>query len=105
MTALTIVITVLACLFLGRWIFVRMEVKQRCAGTFADRFVLILNDGSARELNDGEKAHLNGEYKFGDGNRPYIKPRYNSLTPDGRMFGYLRRSKLPGSVGNQRLAQ
>jgi len=105
MTALTVVVIILACLILGRWIFVRMEVKQRSAGTFADRFVLILDDGSARELNDGEKAHLNGEYKFGDGNRPYIKPRYNSLTPDGRMFGYLHRSKLPSSVVNQRLAR
>jgi hypothetical protein len=88
-------VTILAFLVVGRLILVRIEKHQRATGTYADRFVLVSDDGSARELTEREKMHLNGEYQPGDGNRPYIKSNYRALTPDGHMFGYLRRKKLP----------
>jgi hypothetical protein len=103
MTTIAIVISILACLLLGRWIFVRVEARQRAAGTFANRYVMVLDDGTARELNESERNHLNGEYRFGDGDRPYVKPRYVSLTPDGRMSGYLRRNRLPRGTDVQQL--
>jgi len=91
------VLTTCVLLFAGavRWIVVQREKSQRSAGVYANRFVMISDDGMPRELSDSEKAHLNAEYRFGDGNRPYIKDDYRSLTPDGRIFGYLPRRKLP----------
>jgi hypothetical protein len=42
--------------------------------------------------------YLNTEFHGADGDRPYIKWRYSSLTPDHRMGGYLPRKKLPKHV-------
>ena len=95
MIAAAYVIAILAVSVAARWIYVHIEKSQRVAGTYAERFVMVSDDGTPRELSETEKAHLNGEYEFGDGDRPYIKASYRSLTPDGRMLGYLRRRRLP----------
>jgi hypothetical protein len=101
-TTVVFAIGVLFCVVAVRWTVVRREKSQRIAGVYADRFVMVSDDGTPRELSDSEKAHLNGEYRFGDGNRPYIKGDYRSLTPDGRMFGYLLRRKIPKGIQVQR---
>jgi hypothetical protein len=64
-------------------------------GTYAQQFVYIENDGTARELTEDEKEYLNTEFHPTDGARPYIKFRYRSLTPDGKMHGFLWRRRLP----------
>jgi hypothetical protein len=62
------------------------------------RFVYVNDDGSARNLTVDESEYLATEFEFGDGARPYIKPRYEARTPDGRLLGFLERSKLPAHV-------
>ena len=62
------------------------------------RYIYVNPDGSARELAEDEKEYLNTRFEGSDGNRPYIKFRYESLTPDGRMIGYLLRRQLPVGV-------
>ena len=55
-------------------------------------------DGSARELTAGEQEYLSETFSGGDGARPYIKFRYESLTPDGRIVGFLERRQLPAGI-------
>ena len=61
-------------------------------------YVYVEDDGNARELNAEEREYLSTKFEGGDGARPYIKLRYESLTPDGRLSGYLRRRRLPKSI-------
>ena len=68
---------------------------QKADGTYALQFVWIEDDGTAQELTDDDKDYLNTTFDGGDGARPYIKWRYRSLTPDGKIGGYLRRRQLP----------
>lgn len=62
------------------------------------KYILINDDGSARELGAEEREYLNTKFLPGDGARPYIKFRYESLTPDGRLTGFLRRRQLPKRI-------
>jgi type II secretory pathway pseudopilin PulG len=76
----------------------RARLRERAAkadGSFARQFVWVENDGSIRELTPEEVSYLNTEFHPADGARPYIKPRYSSRPPDGRMCGFLLRRKIP----------
>jgi hypothetical protein len=64
----------------------------------SSKYVYVDDDGSARELDTQEREYLTAEFPGGDGGRPYVKLRYESLTPDGRIRGYLRRRQLPKRV-------
>ena len=59
------------------------------------RFVWVDDAGAPRELTPDEAAYLATSFDPTDGGRPYIKRRYDSLTPDGRMRGFLERKHLP----------
>ncbi len=58
-------------------------------------YVYIDNMGWARELSIQEKKYLQEEFSPADGDRPYIKSSYKSLTPDKKIGGFLKREKLP----------
>jgi hypothetical protein len=77
---------------------VREYARAPDAGAARERFVWVEDDGSARELTQDEADHLSTPFYGDDGSRPYVKWRYKSLTPDGRIGGYLKRRKLPKSV-------
>lgn len=62
------------------------------------RYVYVNSDGSARELTPDEQVYLSTEFAGGDGARPYIKFRYESRTPDGRISGFLERRQLPARI-------
>lgn len=63
------------------------------------RFVYIDSGGAARELTPRECEYLATSFDGADGDRPYIKTGYNSLTPDGAsMHGFLERKHLPRHV-------
>jgi len=55
---------------------------------YASAFIAIEDDGTARELTPDEIQYLNTECHPADGARPYIKSRYGSLTPDGRIEAF-----------------
>src|SRR5437763_5138126 len=69
--------------------------REKANGTYARQFIHVNEDGTVRELTGDEIKHLNTEYEVLDGARPYIKSRYKQRTPDGKIWGYLRRRKLP----------
>ena len=79
----------------GWWSFLRRSRRPKKSGF---RYVYVNLDGSARELTADEQDYLNTPFYGGDGARPYIKFRYESLTPDGRIVGYLERRQLPAKI-------
>jgi hypothetical protein len=76
----------------------RANDREREAGTFANRFIYINEDGSARALSPDERSYLNTKFHPTDGNRPYIKSRYGQRTPDGKISGYLLKKRLPRRI-------
>jgi hypothetical protein len=73
----------------------RRDAEAMARGTYAQGFVFVNDDGSIRELTAEEQAFLNTEFDMADSGRPYIKSRYSSRTPDGRLQGFLPRSEIP----------
>ena len=62
------------------------------------RYIWVEEDGSAREVTAYEKEHLETKFLPGDGARPYIKTRYETLDGWGSISGYLpRRQPTSGS--------
>lgn len=85
-----------AVLALWGWCaFLRRSRRHKESGF---RYVYVNLDGSARELTAGEQEYLSEKFSGGDGARPYIKFRYESLTPDGRISGFLERRQLPARI-------
>jgi hypothetical protein len=72
--------------------------REKDAGTYADHFVYVKEDGSARQLTADERNHLNTKFHPTDGGRPYIKYCYGKIAPDGKISGYLLRKRLPRHV-------
>jgi len=58
-------------------------------------FVYVEDSGAYRELSIEDKQYLEEKFDPIDGNRPYVKNRYSSKTPNGKMRGFLKRNKLP----------
>src|ERR1700751_2389895 len=57
--------------------------------------VSINDDGSDRELTEGDKKYVDTDFAPFDGARPYVKPTYHSRNGWGEIKGYLERDKLP----------
>jgi hypothetical protein len=58
-------------------------------------YVYVDDDGRVRELDADEDEFITTTLFPDDHEQFYIKPRYDSLTLDGRLRGYLRRRELP----------
>ena len=78
------------------WFAIKTRPLRRREPGF--EYIYVEDDGNARELDADEAEYLNTKFLPGDGARPYIKFRYESLTPDGRLSGYLRRRQLPKGI-------
>ena len=59
-------------------------------------YVYVNQDGSVRELSPNEQQYLSKEYHGADGDRPYIKPKYETTNGWGSLSGYLPRRLVPG---------
>ena len=64
----------------------------------SEALIWIEEDGSARELTDAEKRHVDAEYSPFDGARPYVKTRHDQVNTLGDLSGYLQRTALPSGV-------
>ena len=73
---------------------VQLQLARTPAEAYA-AFVHITDDGSVRELTRFEAEYLATAFDATDGARPYVKKRYDSRTPDGRLQGFLPRSEVP----------
>lgn len=74
------------------------RTRPRRPGEPGFEYVFVEDDGTARELDADEQEYLQEKFHPADGARPYIKFRYESRTPDGRIGGYLRRRQLPKRI-------
>lgn len=78
----------------GLWLLIQVRTKKWRESAFD--YVYIDDDGMLRELQPEEEEKLSSLFFIGDEADFYIKPRYESLNPSGRLGGYLRRHQLPG---------
>jgi hypothetical protein len=58
-------------------------------------YVYLEEDGKFRELTAEERQYLEEVFHPADGGRPYIKHTLYGKTVDGKLSGFLKRSKLP----------
>jgi hypothetical protein len=94
--AFVICVVLLIIVAFGVWFAFQTRPRRKREPGF--EYVYVEDDGNARELDAEEREYLNTKFEPGDGARPYIKFRYESLTPDGRLSGYLRRRQLPKGI-------
>lgn len=79
----------------GLWRLVEIPIRRRRDSTFD--YIYVDDEGNARELNAVEQEYVTTAL-FPEDADQYIKPRYESLTRDGRLRGYLRRRQLPRQI-------
>jgi len=77
----------------GLWRVFEIPMRRWRDSTFD--YVYIDDDGNARELNADEEEFVTTAIFPNQDADLYIKPQYDSLAPDGRFRGYLRRRELP----------
>lgn len=75
--------------------FIHSIVSEKDAKQSPYPYVYVEENGAYRELIKEEKEYLQEKFHPNDGARPYVKSRYRSRTPDGKLRGFLKRSKLP----------
>ena len=78
-------------------------VSEKEKGLIPYVYIYVNEDGSYRELRDDERKYLEEKFHPADGNRPYVKSTFYSKTPDGKISGFLNRTKLP--QGRRRLSR
>jgi len=61
-------------------------------------YVHVEEDGSVRELSREERGYLREKFSPMDGARPYVKFKYKSKTPDGKLWGFLYRKDVPKNM-------
>jgi hypothetical protein len=64
----------------------------------SEALVWIEADGSARELTERQKKHVDAEYSPFDGARPFIKTSYEQVNALGDRSGYVARTALPAGI-------
>jgi len=80
----------------GLWRLVEIPIRRWRDSTFD--YVYVDDDGNARELNAVEREYATTALFPNEDADQCIKPRYESLTRDGRLRGYLRRRQLPRQI-------
>lgn len=61
-------------------------------------FVLVNEDGTARELHASEREYLETPFLPNDSSRPYVKRHYRSMSRWFGISGFCRRSQLPAGM-------
>jgi hypothetical protein len=77
----------------GLWRLVEIPIRRWRDSTFD--YIYVDENGNARELNVVEQEYVTTALFPNEDADQHIKPRYESLTRDGRLCGYLRRRQLP----------
>lgn len=79
----------------GLWRLFEIPLRRWRYSTFD--YVYIDDNGNARELNAAEEEYVTTALFLDDAGF-FIKPSYESLGPNGRLRGYLKRRQLPPGV-------
>ena len=94
--AAIVVMTLATVIGFGLWCLIEIPILRWRETTFD--YVYIDDDGNARELNATEQESVMTALFPNEDADQFIKSRYESLTRDGRLCGYLRRRQLPHGV-------
>ena len=97
-----VAIVVFIAVFFG-WVAIQTRARRRSEPGF--EYIYVADDGSARELDVDEQEYLRTKFQPADGARPYIKFKYESLTLDGKLRGYLKRRQLPKDIPIQKSSE
>lgn len=98
MTTIYIILTIVGVIaILALYFYVRHFVPLRSKEQGFE-YVQVEEDGTVRELDEEEREYLNTEFHGADGASPYIKSRYDQLTPDKKLWGYLPRRRVPKRI-------
>ncbi len=82
------------------WRVIQLPTKRWRESAFD--YVFVDDNGDVRELEKEEEERLNSLLFVGDEEEFFVKSRYKSLNPAGRLSGYLRRRQLPGRCASAR---
>ena len=80
----------------GLWSLIEIPIRRWRESTFD--YVYVDDHGNVRELNAAEREYVTTALFPNEDADEIIKPRYESLTRDGRFRGYLRRRQLPRRI-------
>jgi hypothetical protein len=61
-------------------------------------YVYVNDYGTVSELNEEDVEYLKTVFSPTDGARPYIKSRYQELTPDKKISGFILRKRVPKRI-------
>ena len=91
--------------WLGPWQSFVTAIQRARKGNYgrdvpkpSEALVWINVDGSARDLTDAEKRHVDADFSPFDGARPYIKSTYQQHNEWGELSGYLQRTEVPDGI-------
>ena len=94
-------LVILFALVIGYGLWRLIQIPTRRWRESAFDYVYVDDEGIARELSAEEEEYLTAALFPEDEARFFVKPRYESRGPHGKLRGYLRRRQLPrkASVG------
>ena len=95
MTIIYIILSILGVIAIAAFVvYIRHFVPLRPKESGYE-YVYVEEDGTVSELNEEDVEYLKTEFSPTDGARPYIKSRYNELTPDEKISGFIKRNRVP----------
>ncbi len=98
LTILTWVIAGLLLVIIALVVWFKWQTRSRRPKEEGYKYVYVMHDGSAREVDAEDRDYLETEFHGADGGRPYIKFRYESLDGRGNIQGFLERRQLPAHI-------
>jgi hypothetical protein len=89
----TLIFVVIVAIFIYLKYFIPLRPKE-----IRFEYVYVKEDGTVNDLDEKEVEYLKTEFSPADGARPYIKNRYNQLTPDNKISGFISRNRVPKRI-------
>ena len=80
----------------GLWRVIEIPLRRWRESTFD--YIYVDDNGDARELSPAEREYASTALFPNEDADQFIKPRYESLTREGRLRGYLKRRQLPRQI-------
>jgi len=98
MTTSNIIICILILIaIVALFVYLRHFIPMRSKESGLE-YVYVEEDGTVNELDENDVEYLKTAFLPGDGGRPYIKNRYNQLTPDKKISGFILRNRVPKNI-------
>ena len=98
MTMIYIILGILGCIaIIGLIVYLKFFIPLRPKESGFE-YVYVNENGTVSELDEEDIEYLKTEFSPTDGARPYIKSKYNQLTPDKKISGFIPRNRVPKKI-------